>query len=115
MPAESPGERVLLEHVLREDPEARAARRAHERWVTAQRLWAAIDRAGITDDGDRARFIAARLWPDMPSPWVEALVTRMRQRAGDGQPLRRPERAEDVVGPRLALLMRQHGCRTTAD
>ena len=69
VPAESPGERVLLEHVLREDPEARAARRAHERWVTAQRLWAAIDRAGITDDGDRARFIASRLWPACRALW----------------------------------------------
>ena len=115
MPAESPGERDLLAKILREDPEARAARRAHERWVTSQRLWAAIDRAGITDDGDRARFIAGRLWPDMPASWVEAFVEAARRRAVDGRPIRRPERCEDVVGPRLAPLMRQHGHRTTAD
>jgi len=112
VPAESPGELELLERVLREDPEARAARRANERWVTAQRLWVAIDRAAITDDGDRARFIASRLWPDMPRPWIDALVARTRQQARDGHPLRRPERAEDVVGPSLALLMRQHRYRT---
>jgi hypothetical protein len=112
VPAESPGERELLERILHEDPAARAARRAHERWVTSQRLWAGIDAAGITDAGDRARFIASRLWPDMPQAWVEALVARMRQRAADGHPLRQPERAEDVVGASLALLMRQHGYRT---
>ncbi|MHB8891329.1 MAG: hypothetical protein ACYC65_04710 [Candidatus Limnocylindrales bacterium] len=115
MPAESPGERELLERIVREDPEARAARRAHERWVTSQRLWAAIEREGIIDDGERARFIASRLWPDMPAPWVEALVTRARQGAADGRPLRRPERREDVVGPRLAALMRKHGYPTATN
>jgi len=113
VPAESPGERELLESIVREDPEARAARRAHERWVTSQRLWASIDRAGITDDSDRARFIAGRLWPDMPGAWVEAFVEAARLRALDGHHIRRPERCEDVVGPRLAPLMRQHGYRTT--
>ena len=115
MPAESPGERDLLAKILREDPEARAARRAYERWVTSQRLWAAIDRAGITDDGGRARFIAGRLWPDMPGSWVEAFVESARLRALDGRHIRRPERCEDVVGPRLAPLMRRHGYRTTTD
>jgi hypothetical protein len=115
VPAESPGELELLERVLREDPEARAARRAHERWITSQRLWAAIDRAGITDDGDRARFIASRLWPDMPRPWIEALVARTRERAAGGHHLRQPSCAEDIVGPSLALLLRQHGYRTTTD
>ena len=115
MPAESPGERDLLAKILREDPEARAARRAHERWVTSQRLWAAIDRAGITDDGGRARFIAGCLWTDMPGSWVEAFVESARLRALDGRHIRRPERCEDVVGPHLATLMRQHGYRTTAD
>lgn len=115
MPAESPGERELLDDILREDPEARAARRACERWVTSQRLWAAIDRAGITDDAARARFMADRLWPDMPAPWVEALVATIRQRAGDGHHLRRPETIEDVVGPRLAALMRAHGYQSGPD
>jgi hypothetical protein len=114
VPAESPGELELLERVLREDPEARAARRAHERWITSQRLWAAIDRAGITDDGDRARFIASRLWPDMPQAWVEALVARMRERAAGGHRLRQPSCVEDVVGPRLAGLMRARGYPTDA-
>lgn len=100
---------------MREDPEARAARRAHERWVTSQRLWAAIDHAGITDDAGRARFIAGRLWPDMPGPWVEAFVESVRRRALDGRHLRRPERCEDVVGPRLADLMRMHQFRTGPD
>jgi hypothetical protein len=141
VPAESPGERELLERVVREDPEARAARRAHERWVTSQRLWAAIDGAGITDDGDRARFIAAlsrvlatmasihgagmsgqrraafiaaRLWPDMPAPWMDAIVARTRERAAGGHRLRRPSCVEDVVGPRLAGLMRARGYPTRA-
>ena len=105
MPAESPGERELLERIAREDPEARAARRAHERWVTSQRLWAAIEREGITDDGDRARFIAGRLWPDMPRPWVEAFVAMTRRRALDGHHLRPPSCAEDIVGPKLARLI----------
>lgn len=115
MPAESPGERDLLAMILREDPEARAARRAYERWVTSQRLWVAIDRAGITDDAGRARFIAGRLWPDMPGAWVEAFVEAARVGAAAGHPIRRPQRCEDVVGPRLAPLMRRHGYRTTAD
>jgi hypothetical protein len=115
VPAESPGERELLERILREDPEARAARRAHERWITSLRLWAAIDRAGITDDGDRARFIADRQWPDMPHEWVEAFVATTRRRASDGHHLRGPARPEDVVGPRLADLMRSHGYPTDAD
>ena len=114
MPAESPGERELLERILHEDPEARAARRAHERWVTSQRVWAAIDRAGITDDGDRARFIAGRLWPDMPCPWIDAFVARTRERAAGGHHLRQPSCVEDVVGPRLAGLMRARGYPTDA-
>jgi hypothetical protein len=114
VPAESIGEPELLERVLREDPEARAARRAHERWITSQRLWAAIDRAGITEDGDRARFLASRLWPDMPRPWIDALVARTRERAADGHHLRQPSCAEDVVGPRLAGLMRARGYGTDA-
>jgi hypothetical protein len=112
VPAESPGERDLLARIVREDPEARAARRAWERWVTSQRLWAAMDRAGITDDAGRARFIAGRLWPDMPRPWIDALVARTRARALAGQHLRRPSALEDVVGPRLAGLMRAHGFPT---
>ena len=115
MPAESPGERDLLARIVREDPEARAARRAYERWVTSQRLWAEIDRAGITDDAARARFIAGRLWPDMPGSWVEAFVEAARVGAAEGRHIRRPERCEDVVGARLAPLMRQHGYRTTPD
>ena len=115
MPAEPPGERELLDRILKEDPEARAARRAHERWVTSQRLWSTIDGSRITDDGERARFIAGRLWPDMPQAWVEALVATARRRgAVDGRHVRRPERCEDVVGPRLAALMRSHGYRTDA-
>jgi hypothetical protein len=112
MPTEAPGERALLERILREDPEARAARRAHERWVTSLRLWAAMDREGITDDGGRARFIADRLWPDMPRPWVDAFVTMMRRRGEDGHQLRRPSCAEDVVGPLLARLMVTAGYST---
>lgn len=115
MPAESPGERELLARIVREDPEARAARRAYERWVTSQRLWAAIDRAGISDDGGRARFIAGRLWPDMPGSWVDAFVEAARVGAAAGRHIRRPEFCEDVVGPRLAPLMRRHGYRTTTD
>lgn len=113
MPAESPGERELLKRIVREDPDARAARRAHERWVTSQRLWAAIDRSGITDDAGRARFIAGRLWPDMPGAWVEAFVEAARAAAAEGRAIRRPGHCEDVVGPRLAHLMRQHGFRTS--
>jgi hypothetical protein len=110
--AESPGERELLDRIVREGPEARAARRAHERWVTSQRLWAAIEAARITDDGDRAQFIAGRLWPDMPRAWAEALVATMRRRGEDGHHLRRPLCAEDVVGPKLARLMRTAGYST---
>ena len=112
VPAESPGERELLERIVGEDPEARAARRAHERWVTSQRLWAAIEREGISDDGERARFIADRLWPGMPEPWVEAFVARVRERAADGHHLRPPAAVEDVVGFRLAELMRARGYAT---
>ena len=109
MPAESPGEGELLARIVGEDPEARAARRAHERWVTSQRLWAAIEREGITDDGERARFIAGRLWPAMPAAWVEAFVARVRERAGAGHHLRPPADVEGVVGPALAALMRMRG------
>ena len=112
MPAESPGERELLERIVREDPGTRAARRAHERWVTSRRLWSAIEREGITDDGERARFIAGRLWPDMPAAWVEALVATTRRRALDGHHLRQPSCLEEVVGPRLARLMETRGYAT---
>lgn len=114
MPTEAPGEKELLARVFHEDPDARAARRAHERWITSQRLWAAIDGAGITDDGDRARFIAARPWPDMPRPWVEAFVARTRERSAGGHHLQQPSCVEDVVGPRLAGLMRARGYPTDA-
>lgn len=112
MPAEAPGERELLARVLAEAPDARAARRANERWVTHRRVWAAIARAGIEEDGERARFIADRLWPDLPPAAVDAWERAIRERAAAGRHLAPPRRAEDVVGEHLAALMLAHGYRT---
>ncbi len=112
MLAEAPGERELLARELREAPEARAARRAYERWVTCERVWDAIERDGVDGDGERARFLAARLWPDLPPPAVDNLVRHVRERGGSGEHLDRPRRAEHVVGERLAALMRAHGYPT---
>lgn len=114
MHADPLGERALLARELAESPEARAARRGHERWVTYQRVWAAAARAGISDDPDLARFIASRLWPDLVPAWLDLFVATVRDRASDGEHLRRPTRAEDVVGARVAALMREHGYPTGA-
>jgi hypothetical protein len=78
-------------------------------------VWAAIARAGIEEDGERARFIATRLWPDLPPAAVSAYVRAIREHAATGRHLAAPRRAEDVVGERLAVLMRAHGYRTEGD
>ena len=52
MPAAEPFERELVERELAESPRERAARRANQRWVTQQRLWAAMDREAISEPGD---------------------------------------------------------------
>ena len=112
MQADGQGDRALLALELAESAEARAARRGYERWVTCQRVWAAAATVGVTEEGDIARFIASRLWPDMPPAWVERLVATVGDRATSGLRLRRPTTAEDVVGERVASLMRGHGYPT---
>jgi hypothetical protein len=110
--ADERGERELLAREVAETPEARAVRRALERWITHQRVWVAMDRAGITGDGERARFIASRLWPDLPAAVIDRFAACVADRALAGHPLARPARAEDVVGAHLAALMREHGYPT---
>ncbi|HYO43904.1 MAG TPA: hypothetical protein VES19_11965 [Candidatus Limnocylindrales bacterium] len=102
----------LRSHELAESPEDRAARLANLRWLTARRLWAAMDRAGINEDGARIRFIGERLWPELPPDTLEGLVAAVRERSVDGVPLVRPLHARDIVGERLEGLMRQHGYDT---
>lgn len=109
MPPAEPFERELRERELGEDPPARAARLAYQRWVTQRRLWAALDREAITEPGAQARFICDRLWPDLRPDVVERYVAAVRAQAADGHPLRRPGRASDVVGERLERLMADHG------
>lgn len=71
VPAADLFERELLERELAESPRARAARRAHQRWITQLRLWAAMDREAISEPGARARFICNRLWPDLRPEFVD--------------------------------------------
>jgi hypothetical protein len=100
-------ERQLAMRVALEEPRTRAARRALERWITVQRLWAAMDRREITDEGERIRFVCRALWPTLTGEQVEALVTRATAAdAPESWRLRRPARPEDVVGPAAAALMR---------
>ncbi len=109
MPASDPFERALMARELAEDPLARAARLANQRWVTQLRLWAALDREGITEPGDQARFICGRLWPELRADVVEEYVEAVRRNTAAGEPLRRPVMARDVVGDRLERLMIEHG------
>jgi len=111
-PAEVFG-RELLERELAETPRERAARRANQRWVTQQRLWAAMDREAISEPGARARFICSRLWPDLRPEVVDQYVAAVREQASSGHPLRRPTRAGDVVGEVLERLMVEHGYDVT--
>lgn len=95
--------------LAREDPKARAARRAHERWTAIRRVWAAMDRLAMSDDGQRLRFLCQALWPSLRREDVEVLVARASNRnARPAWVLRRPTRAEDVLGERAATLMRNH-------
>jgi hypothetical protein len=106
--------RELLERELAESPRERAARRANQRWITQQRLWAAMDREQITEPGARARFICGRLWPELRPEIVERYVAEVRKQASAGHPLRQPARAGDVVGEALERLMTEHGYAVTA-
>ena len=114
MPAVDLFERELMARELAEDPRRRAARLASQRWVTRRRLWAAMDREGVTEPGDQARFICARLWPELRPEVVEQFVEAVRDNAARGEPLRRPVRAGDVVGDRLERLMVEHGYEVRA-
>jgi hypothetical protein len=114
VPAADLFETELYERLLAEDRDTRAARRANQRWITMVRLWAAMDREGVVEDGDRARFICERLWPDLRHEVVEQVVEHTRARTATGAPLPRPSRARDVVGDELERLMAEHGYDTGA-
>jgi hypothetical protein len=114
VPTAEPFGRELLERELAESPRESAARRANQRWVTQQRLWAAMEREAISEPGARARFICDRLWPDLRPEVVDQYVAAVREQASSGHPLRRPARAGDVVGEALERLMAEHGYDVTA-
>ena len=104
---ESPGDRDLLRRARLEDPTVRAARRALERWTTIMRIWAAMDRLHLVDDGERIRFICRALWPSMSARQVDDLVARAT--SAEAEPtwqVRRPTRLEQVVGRDAAELIR---------
>ncbi len=113
MPAADLYERDLLERELAESPRERAARRAEQRWITQLRLWAVMDREGISEPGEQARFICERLWPDLRPEIVEQYVVAVREQSAAGHPLHRPARASDVVGEALERLMAEHGYAVT--
>ena len=99
---ESPGEVELLLRVQSEDARARVARRAFERWVTAARLRAAIQRRGLSGV-EAATYVCDALWPGMPAAHRDAVL---RAVAAGGFELVLPGRVEDCVDPReLALLV----------
>jgi hypothetical protein len=112
MPTDALFARELRDRELAEPAEARAARTGYATWTTYLRVWAAAARAGLSEDGDIADFIATRLWPDLPAAWRRRFVQVVRTRAAEGHPLVRPAAAEDVVGERVAALMRAHGYPT---
>ena len=104
---ESPGDHDLVRRALLEEPQVRAARRAHQRWVSVQRLWAAMDRLGIIEEEARIRFVCRAMWPVMPREQVDDVVARAT--ASDAEPtwrLRRPMEPADVVGSDAAALIR---------
>lgn len=108
--------RELREREMHEAPEARAARLAYQRWITQARLWAAIDRAGLTEPGEQAAFICDRLWPDLRPDLAAAWVDAVRANTRAGRPLRRPTEPRDVVGEELErLLVAQGYVRRGAD
>ena len=87
----------------------RAARSAHQRWIAIQRVWAAMDRIPITDPDSQIRFVCRAMWPSLTATQVEALVARARVNPSmDAWQLRRPDRAEDVLGGSAARLMREY-------
>lgn len=102
---ESPGESELLRRVRAEGSRARAARRAHERWVTGARLRAAVERRGLTGPA-AARFVCDALWPGMPAAHRDALLRAVD--AGEFD-LALPERIEDAVSERELELLADAG------
>jgi hypothetical protein len=102
---DSPGEAELLSRLRGEDPAARAARRAWERWVTAARLQQAVERRGLVGV-DAAAFICYALWPEMPAPHREAVLRAVA--AGELE-LRPPLRIEDAVSARELALLAEAG------
>ncbi len=110
MPGPDQFERELMELELHEDPRARAARLASGRWITQLRLWAAMERDGVTEPGARAAFLCHALYPDLSEDLVRRLVEAVRAQAVAGEPpLRRPARAADTVGEALEALMAEFG------
>ena len=100
---------------LAESPRERARARAHQRWITQQRLWAAMDREG--DLGARRpgavhlRAPVAR--PPVPRSW-SAMWRAVREQSAAGHPLHRPARAtRRRRGGSLERLMR--GARVRGD
>lgn len=109
MPAPDLLARELLERELAEEPRARAARVAHQRWITQLRLWAAMDREGISEAGSQAGYICRSLWPDLRAETVEAFAEAVRRNSAAGRPLLRPVAPRDVVGEDLERLLVEYG------
>lgn len=109
MPAPDLLARQLLARELAEDPRARAARVAHQRWITQLRLWAAMDRARISEPGSQARYICRSLWPDLHPETVDAFSEAVRRNTAAGFPLLRPAAPRDVVGEDLERLLVEYG------
>jgi hypothetical protein len=102
---ESPGESELLLRVRAEGARTRAARRAYERWVTAARLRAAVERRGISGP-EAAAFVCDALWPGMPAAHRDALLRAVE--TGEFE-LRLPKSVEDAVGEREIELLAEFG------
>lgn len=103
------GDRDMALRAAMEEPTARAARRALERWTTVQRLWAAMDREGLTDEGQQIRFVCRALWPTVSAEDVEALVARATTPgAHDSSRLHRPRSPDQIVGAKAAAMLRDY-------
>src|SRR3954447_8824136 len=97
---------VTVDHIQRQiDERVRAASpsdrmRLHVEMyrLAFTQVWAAADRAGAMTPLEEARFVLRRLYPDLEGPRLEAIMSDLAVRLGDGtrSGFPRPPRGREV-------------------
>ena len=79
-----PGQSALDERIAAASVEERVAWSVRKRGIGFHLAWQQADRAGIRDPVEQAAFLLRRLYPEMPTVWLDHPVARLAALHADG-------------------------------